>query len=469
MPDLQKKVSEYCKENHLLARHDRIVIGVSGGADSVCLLRVLLNLREEYALSLYVVHVNHGLRKAAGEDADFVKALCEEWKVPMSLFVYDVAKEAEKRGMSLEEAGRAVRFEAYEEARKSFGANKVALAHHMDDQVETILWNLFRGSGAKGLTGIAAKREHFIRPLLCVSRKEITEFLTEIGQEHRTDETNSDNTYTRNRLRNRLIPAIEEEYNRQARKHIVSTGEIVSQMEDYVERQGEKAYARCVKKTSKRAFLIREKQLKKEEEILKRCVLRQALIKAAGSAQDIGRVHVQMLSELMDNQVGKELFLPYGVMAARTYDGIQLRKKDWADENDFVSLIEEHDAAFRFKVKKLKKPKDWKKCIREKTYTKCFDYDIIEGELSVRTRLPGDYIVIDDEGNTQKLKYYFINEKIPRQKRDHILLLAEGSRILWVTGYRIGANYRVTENTKRVLKVTLRKNGYGGNRNERKD
>jgi len=458
---LETRIANYCRQEALFRRHDRVIVGVSGGADSICLLCVLKDLQEKFQISLVAVHVNHGLRESAAEDAAYVKKMCGEWDVPYREYCFDAGKTAEERKLSLEEAGRVLRYEAFEDAKKSCGANKIALAHHMDDQVETILWNLFRGTGARGLAGMASRRDDVVRPLLCVSKEEIIQFLTEQNISWRTDETNAQNTFTRNRLRNQLIPTIEEQYNRQGRQHIVSAGTIISQMEAYIAKQGAKAVERCVKPVSKRSVMVRGKAFRKEEPILQEFVLREAMSEMAGTQKDIGQVHVQMLMDLMNNQVSREISLPYDLKAIKTYDGICIRceSKELHDSSSAAGMppSDELSKSFTFRIRELKGGKEWARYTREKRYTKWFDYDIINNGLSARTRQPGDSIVIDENGNRQKLKYYYINEKIPREMRDTVPLLAEDSDVLWIVGYRISEKYKVTEHTKRVLQVTYRR------------
>ena len=452
---LENRILNYCKQERLFRWGDRVIVGVSGGADSVCLLHVLNVLKSSLKIKLMVVHVNHGLREAAVLDAEYVKKICQDWDIPYYEYVYDVAKIAEEKKMSLEEAGRSVRYSSYEQARVEHKGTKVALAHHMDDQVETILWNLFRGSGAKGLSGMSSRRGEIVRPLLCVSRDEIENYLKEEGIEFRIDETNALNEFTRNKLRNKLIPTIEEEYNKQSKQHIAGAGSIIAQMEDYISKQGMKAYKRCTKSLSSSSILIKTKLYEKEEPILKEFILRQALCDMAGTAKDIGQVHIQMLSELTNNQVSREIDLPYNLNAVRTYEGVCIRKKK-KEETKETGVHKKPEDEGLVTFVELTKPDEWKKYTKEKRYTKYFDYDIIKDSLSIRTRQTGDYLVIDNEGNTQKLKYYFINEKIPREIRDEIPLLVQENKVIWVIGYRISEDCKVTEKTQKVMAMTYK-------------
>ena len=204
-----EKVIEYVKKHEMLKTGDKIIVGVSGGADSVCLLFLLKNLRPKWQLSLEVVHIEHGIRgKESLEDADFVEKLCREWEVPFYLFRRDIPLLSKEWRCSQEEAGRRARYEAFEEVRVKTGADKIAVAHNQDDRAETILFHLARGSALRGLCGIFPVRDHIIRPLLCLKRTEIEEILINAGLSWRTDATNQEEIYTRNKIRLQILPLI---------------------------------------------------------------------------------------------------------------------------------------------------------------------------------------------------------------------------------------------------------------------
>ena len=198
-------------EHHMLTPGDRVVAGVSGGADSVCLLFVLLKIREEIPFSLHGVHVNHGIRKEAGEDAAYVEQLCSQFGLPFILVKENVRERAAAEKRSEEEMGRLVRYQAFESVMKSVGANKIAVAHNSNDQAETMLFHLFRGSGLSGLCGIRPVRDHIIRPILCLERKEIEQYLEERKIAYCKDATNEEDDYTRNRIRHHILPYAEQE------------------------------------------------------------------------------------------------------------------------------------------------------------------------------------------------------------------------------------------------------------------
>ena len=196
---MYRRVVKYIQEEKLLEQQDRVVVALSGGGDSVCLLSVLVKLREEMGLKLLAVHVHHGLRgEEADRDMEFSERLCRELKVKFDCAMADVKGTAQEMGLSLEEAGRKLRYEFLEKKRVEFGGGKIAVAHHKDDQAETILYHLCRGTGLKGLGGMSPRRETVIRPLLCVGKEEILAYLREEKLEWCLDSTNLETEYTRN-------------------------------------------------------------------------------------------------------------------------------------------------------------------------------------------------------------------------------------------------------------------------------
>ena len=218
---MKEKMIQFVRKHHLFSCGDKIVLGVSGGADSVCLLHLLEECRPEWDLSLVVAHIQHGIRGAEAErDAAFVAGLAERLSLPFFLVEGDVPALARDSGMSEEEAGRKFRYEQLERIRREQKADRIAVAHHRDDQAETVLFRLFRGSGARGLAGMAPMRDRIVRPLLFAGRQEIETYLRQQGYEWREDSTNQDTVYSRNRIRREILPLIEETINGRAGQHI---------------------------------------------------------------------------------------------------------------------------------------------------------------------------------------------------------------------------------------------------------
>ena len=448
---MYQKMKAYIQEYHMLQEQDKVIAGISGGPDSICLLFMLLKLRQELELSLAAVHIHHGLRQAADADEAYVRRLCGEWGVKLFVFHENVAEYARIHKLTMEEAGRNVRRMRFEEVSASLGGAKIALAHHQDDNAETLLLNLCRGSRLRGLGGIAPVEGAYIRPLLGIRKREIESYLEKRGISYCTDETNLEENYTRNRIRNRVIPYLEKEVNRQTVRHMADMMEEIRGVAGYVQEETLQWLERCVKKTDPKGILIRQEIYMQIPEFLRSYVLCEALYLAAGHRKDVEGVHIRALQELMGKQTGRRISLPYGLEGLRDYDGILLKKSGQKEEEScprvYQRIFDRPEGPLRFP---------------DLPYTKWFDYDIIKNTVKIRHRQPGDYLTIDRQGNTQKLKQYFINEKIPREERDRIWLAADGQEIMWVAGFRQNQKYQISDRTKRILEIEF----YGGEEND---
>ncbi len=453
---LEKQVEQYITAQHLIEPDDLVLVGVSGGADSMCLLELLCACRQRMGFRLGGIHIEHGIRGAASlADAEYVSSYCENRGIPCEIIHVDACAYAQEHGYSLEEAARMLRYEAFEEAAQRLeGAGnsvKIAVAHHREDQAETVLWQMIRGSDLRGIGGIRSRRGRVIRPLLEVERSQIEQYLTEKNIVWREDATNADTAYTRNRLRQEVFPVLKE-LNAQAVRHVCESAARMQEAEAYLEEQTEKVYHRIVLEQENGKLLIRT-QLRDEPPILQRRVLYRALEACAGRSKDLEAKHMAALRELFDHQVGARRMLPYEIDAWRDYTGILLTHRQTTEPAE-----ERLPDGITMEVTDYEPGME----ISKKKYTKCFDYDKIEHHVQIRRRQSGDYLTIDADGHRQKLKNYLVNEKIPRQERDALWLLADGSHIMWVIGYRISDYYKVNEHTGRILKVQYS----GGKENE---
>lgn len=455
---MYQRVREYIRRYHMLDKGDRIITGVSGGADSVCLLFMLRELREELGLSVLAVHVHHGLRGAdADADAEYVERICREWQIELRVFREDVRKYAARNGLSLEEAGRDIRREIFLKVQKETGGTKIALAHHQNDNAETLVWNLCRGCGIRGLGGIAPVNGQWIRPLLCLKREEIESYLENRGISYCTDESNLEDEYTRNRIRRHVIPYLEEQVNRQAVRHMSETMEQMRMLGEYIGRETERYAKSCIRYEGEGRAVLNKENFQQVPEALRQAVLHEMLCRAAGRRKDLGAEHAAILDRLLDRQVGRQVHLPYGICARRCYEGIDI------SAGAASSPVTEDEEAVRGcpAVWRVFERKGGRVIFPENPYTKWFDYDIIKNTVKLRHREPGDYITISKSGQTQKLKQYFINEKIPGELRDGIWLAADGKHIMWIVGYRQNQKYQITDKTRRILEIEF----YGGQGN----
>ena len=455
-----RKVEQFIDQWEMLSENDVVIVGVSGGADSVALLLILDELRKNQKFSIHVVHVNHGIRGAdAAHDESYVQQLCEARGISFSCVRVDVPVYAKEQKISEEEAGREVRRNAFQKAMKDYNGTKIALAHHQEDNAETFFLNLARGSKLKGLGGIYPVKGEYIRPLLCVGRKEIETFLEERNVKYCMDATNLEDTYMRNRIRNHVLPYFRDHINDKTVEHVNAAMEYLREVQGYLEEQQQIAYEAIVSK-EKNAIVLKKEPFGKTPEIIRKMVIRCALAEMAGREKDLEETHIHAVAQLMQKQTGRGLDLPYGLTAKRSYEGIVIGRKTKVPEAENILEITLKDGAcWKYEDKTIscrifEKP-EGEVFVPKKTFTKWFDYDIIKGNVSVRTRRPGDKIVIDADHHSKKLKSFYIDEKIPSEKRDHIPVLAIDKDILWVIGYRQSKNYQVTKETKTIVEIVV--------------
>jgi len=444
-----KKVLDYIVEYQMLQPGGRVLAALSGGADSVCLLSVLKQISDEpggFLLAIKAVHVHHGLRGGeADRDVRFVKELCEHLNVPLTVLYRDVAGYAREHGNSLEEAGRLLRYEALQAEAAGWGAAKIAVAHHQDDNGETILHHLVRGSGLKGLAGMPPVRENLIRPLLGVSRQEILGELAKKNLSWVEDSTNADLDYTRNRIRNQILPLLTEHINARAVENILHAGALAGQADVYLQKTAASLWEQSGHLAPEPVISLNV--LKAQDPLIRSYLFRRMMELTDSRLQDVTTRHYEGLEELLWRRVGSRMDLPGGLVAVREYEDFRIVRKKTGPAAKKMLLTAENVIMETFLRKKEQK-------IPENQYTKWFDYDKIEGALSVRTRQPGDYISLPG-GGKKPVNRYFIDRKVPAAQREEILLLAEGNHVLWIVGYRISEYYKITEDTKTILQVTV--------------
>ena len=446
---MYRKFVEFIKKNELLKQNEKIVVGVSGGADSVCLLLLLCKLQEEMSFDMTVVHINHGIRKEAALDAAFVENLCREKNIPFVLESFSVNELAKEWNMSSEEAGRKVRYETFHKILGKEGG-KIVVAHNQNDVAETVLFHLFRGTGSVGLTGIRPKNGNIIRPLLCFQRNEIEKYLEEKQQTYCIDKTNLTDDYTRNKIRNHILPYAEENIVKGCVGHIYNTAGLLKEQEDYLEEETLRNLRKVASMDlANGSYKINRAGFLNLHIFMRKRVLYKILESLAGSKKDITAKHVEGVLDLFEKEGMKYICLPYNLQAKSVYDCVLVEKVAAKSVPDVGESILEEAKGFTFRVFSDKMPDT----VPEKQYTKWFDCDKIEGTLKVRTWQEGDFLTVQNGQHKKSLQRYFIDEKIPQDKRKEMLLLADGSHILWVVGKRISDGYKITKDTKNVLEI----------------
>ena len=308
--DLQQKVLTIIQKYNLIQKGDKIVIGVSGGPDSMCLLNCLFCLKKILDIELVVCHINHMIREEAEEETKYVQEFCEEMGVLCFIKYANITKMSQEQKLGTEEMGRKVRYEFFEEIAKKTLANKIATAHNSNDNAETVLMNLLRGSGISGLKGIEIKVNKYIRPILECDRAEIEAYCKEKGLHPKFDKTNLENDYTRNRIRNQLIPYLQKDFNPNIIHALNRLSELAGEEEEYFKEIVSKTYETLKIGENEKGIILDLQKFNKLSKVIKGRLLLYTINKVIGEAQGIGKVHIEDIIKLCENNIGNKYLTP---------------------------------------------------------------------------------------------------------------------------------------------------------------
>lgn len=457
MKDLLKTVEDFIIEYNMLEKGDRIVAGISGGPDSMCMLHILINLMKRYELVIYATHLNHQFRgKDADEDAAYVENICKKWGIPFFLKVFDVPSYAKEKGMSAEEAGRIIRYGLYEEVLEKTDSNKIAVAHNLNDHIETVLMNLLRGSGVEGLKGIEGIRGNIIRPLINTKREDIERYCVLNEIEPRIDKTNLEPIYGRNKIRLGMIPYINDNFNPNILDTLGRFSNIASEENDFVNIESQKAFIK-ITNSFEDGLKYSIIELNKLHKAIKRRVIRIGLEKIIGSLKGIEYKHIEDIISISKGRTGKAVVLPKNIRAYVSYDELVIRTgmaEKTPDiflelKTDCINHIPILESSIEIEKLDIKHIKSLLKA-EDEVY---IDMKKLTGKVVARNRMPGDIFFPFGSAGSKKLKDYFIDEKIPKEERDSILLIADGKEIIWIPGKRLSEKYKITENTKEAFRM----------------
>lgn len=459
----------------------KVIVAVSGGPDSVALLHVLYRLRAELGFDLHVGHVNHRLRgEEACADADYVRRLAERLEVPVTVEEAPVADVARALGISVEEGGRIVRYRFYRRLLSEVGASKVALGHNRDDQAETVLMRLLRGSGPAGLAGMRAVRDGWIiRPLLKVPRSAIETYCDEHALEPRHDPSNREPIYLRNRIRNELIPLLEREFNPGLRLLLANLAEVMRAEDDLLADLAHEALLHTLEDRDDTGVgsgngagvrldvgVVSTLSLALQRRVVRLAAARARGVRRAG----LTFREVEEVLGLVGVGVGKAVTLGGGLVAWRDYRAVVLEELDaegdkskwrtpkwrpFAYDLPVPGFVAVPEAGLRIEAALLEAPLPQELlpdglAVNGKVRA-MLDADLVSLPLTVRSRREGDRFWPLGLGAEKKLKEYFIDVKVARRERDRIPLVTSDGRIAWVVGYRIDERFRVTPDTRRFL------------------
>lgn len=470
-PALLRRMERFVATHHLFERGDRLLVGVSGGADSVCLLHLLALLADAWRLELHVAHLNHGLRGAAAvADARYVAELAQQLGLPYTIEERDVASHRAKLRLSLEEAAREVRYAFFAEVAHRLGAPSVVVGHTADDQVETVLLHLLRGTGTAGLRGMAPTMQwdsktatyplKVVRPLLEVRRAQTQAYCAAHDLKPRSDVSNLDLSFTRNRIRAELLLSLRQ-YNPNIDAALLRLARTAADEMAFWEEQAVALCDRAVRHEGKGIFLELS-SLAGQPPALVRHVLREGMRRLSGDLLRVEEAHVEAMKECM-TRPGSRLSLPGGLHYYVDYGRVWLGPEPYPPVP--LPLL---DGEHSLTVPGMTEIPGWRisaKVIPANTANSCpkgwqarLDFDVAGDRLRVRPRRPGDRFQPLGMSGPKKLQDFMVEEKIPRPWRDRIPILTDGSRILWVVGWRIDHRARVTDATRRILVLEFQRN-----------
>ncbi|MDI3508826.1 MAG: tRNA(Ile)-lysidine synthase [Clostridiales bacterium] len=467
LSSVQNRVMSYIRKYKMIQPGQKIVVGVSGGPDSSALLHVLMSLRDKLDAELIVAHVEHGMRaQQSVEDAQYVISMAQRMGLSVYVKHCDVPSYAKEHGLSQEQAGRIIRYDFFRQICKYRGCNSIAVAHNKDDNAETILLHILRGSGLDGLVGIRPVRGDIIRPLLDIPRIDIEAYCAAAGMNPRRDYTNDDPSYMRNRIRLKLIPFLSQNFNPNIVDSLVRMSHILSDDNEFLSTCVEAAFKRSVHIDDDIAVL-HIPDFKSLHKALQRRLLRYIISKLKGDADSIEYLHIEQLMVYIEQGcVGQKLTLPADIMAERGNDKVYIYLQSTVRimSEPFCRTISVPGDTYVKNGQAI-----LSSCIIDKSGITDYnsnvsvaymDADKVYFPIYIRNRRPGDRFMPIGSSGHKKLKEYFIDEKVPRIYRDSIPLIASDHEILWVIGHRLSDTCKVNESTRRVLRLTYKTTGH---------
>lgn len=454
---MREKVKSNIEKYKLIEEFDKVVIGVSGGHDSMALLYVLKSLKSEFNFEIIIAHINHGVRgKEADNDEEYVEKIAKSLDIPFYSFKANMDEYAKIHKLTSEEAGREIRYEFFRNILKKERANKIAVAHNKDDQAETLLMRFMRGTGVDGLRGMEFKTREVIRPILNINRSEIEEYCMELEITPRLDKTNLMPIYGRNKVRLELIPFIKNTFNNGIINTLFRTSEIMKTDSDFLNEYTEEKFKDSIKESRKIRLVLDIEKVKSLHIAIKTRVIRRSIEEINSNLKGIERKHIIDIIQLIDiGKTGKKINIINNIIVKISYDDLIFEINDKTTDISFNYKLDLDNTLDIYELGSKIKARIYSKKNMEIDFNnklvKCFDYDNIKSGIYVRNRKNGDKFIPLGMNGSKKLKDFFIDEKISKEEREKIPLVLDGDEIIWVVGYRISEKYKVGSSTKNVL------------------
>lgn len=450
----------------MLSKNDYVLIGLSGGPDSVCLLKILDFLKSELSIGLAAAYIDHGLRPdEIINEKRICTDICKSLNIPLFIKSIDVITFKNQNGLNKHEAARQLRYNALQEIAHNIKANKIALGHNANDQAETMIMRLIRGSGPLGLSGIPPMRTQkiynykvdIIRPLIEIERSEIEKFLSKNNLSFATDSSNLGENYFRNRIRNFMMPFIKT-VNKDIVKTLCRTAEILRDEERYFELTVTKTLMKLISRKDDNQIELFLGPLESMDKVILRRILRRA-IDETRDLKGIGFIHIEEIIDLIKTgKSGDRIYLPHDIRAIKGYSTLIITSLKPSKINECPlnipgqTVLRDAGIVIEASLSDINEIDDYGDGKR----FAIVDLDKLQLPLIIRGRVSGDFFYPFGLGRRKKLQDFFVDEKIPRDERDKIPLLTSANNIVWVIGYRLDDRYKVDKNTRRVLKLDIK-------------
>lgn len=460
---MNEKVLEYIIQNSMIKEGDKVLVALSGGPDSVCLLYLLHTLKEKLNIKIFAAHVNHLIRgDEAFADENYAKELCDALNIEFFVKRAKVEQIAKEKGISTEMAGRDERYDFFNEIKKNIGIDKIAIAHNANDQAETLIMRIMRGTGIEGLVGIKPVRDNiFIRPILSLTRKEIEDYCKVNNLNPRIDKTNLEEVYSRNKVRLKAIPFIAENFNSDIINSLNRLAYNASVDAEFIDSIVEEKYSEYVTLNESEG-VIKAKAFLEKEAVLTR-LIRKTLMDVSGAFNNFEMKHIYDVINLQKGSTGKKLNLTNKLIAINQYGDIQIIReevfykedKDELITIDIAKLIEDKSNVYEFNFYKFKIEiinNDGNIDFSKDENSKYFNFDSV-ATIKIRKRKNGDKMTPFGFNSEKKLKDIFISEKIPREQRDNIAIVEFDDNIAWVVGVRNSELFRIKKDNKKLLNI----------------
>lgn len=455
MKKIEQTALKFIDNKKLIKKGDKILVALSGGPDSVFLLHLLFKYKKRFQIDIGALHINHRIRGVdAKNDQVFCERLCKKMKVKSFSKNKNVKAFASKNSLSLEEAGRKIRYLELKNTAQKYGYNKIATAHNSGDNAETILLNLIKGTGIGGISGIPIERGNIIRPILCLKKADILSYLNESGLNYRIDKSNLSNDYERNFIRNNILPLIKENLNPNVEESLFKSSEVFKEVKVLIKNRLDKDFIEFVKTEKDKIEILltneAEEKIKQLSFIIKDAVSKQF-------SEELNFKNINDIVGLTNKRIGQKINLPGNITAQKERGVILIRK--YETKKSFVSITLKPGDKIKLNSKSIsiKKVKNLKNLnFTSDRNIEFISGDKIKGSFKIRRWRDGDKFYPIGLKGTKKISDYLTEQKIPNYKKREQLVLTNNNKIVWVLGLRLDGRFKITSNTKKAYSICLK-------------